>query len=73
MQNTPKHVRQSVGEAIQAARLRAGLTQVELAAKARISQTHLSRLESGRKAPSLGSLRRLARLLKLNLAALVAA
>ena len=45
--------------AINAARRRAGLTQVELAARAGTSQATLSDYETGRRAPSVGTLVRL--------------
>ncbi|MDN5790349.1 MAG: helix-turn-helix domain-containing protein [Micrococcales bacterium] len=47
---------------IREARLRAGLTQAELAARADTAQSGVARWESGRTAPSLDDVRRLVRL-----------
>ena len=46
--------------AIVDARIRAGLTQIELARKSGISQADISRLENGTRNPSLSLLKRLA-------------
>lgn len=47
-----------VGTTIRAARLRAGLTQAELAERSGTSQATLSAYEQGRKAPSIATLER---------------
>lgn len=46
-------------------RKRAGLTQEELAARSGLTQSHLSRIELGKYVPTLGTLERLARALKM--------
>ena len=46
-------------QALRAARLRAGLSQADLAALAGTSQATISAYESGRKQPSVGTFRRL--------------
>ncbi len=46
--------------AIMDARIRAGLTQIELSRKSGISQADISRLENGTRNPSLSLLKRLA-------------
>ena len=50
--------RSRAGALIELARIRAGLTQVELARRARTSQTAISAYESGGKVPSLATLER---------------
>jgi len=72
MTSTAAAVKKHVGATVRKARLAADLTQVQLAKRARICQTHLSRIEAGDKAPSLGVLRRLAAVLDLSLDAMVA-
>ncbi len=52
-------------------REQAGLTQAALAKKAGMSRAYLSRLEMGRHDPPLSRLRRLAKALRVNIAALV--
>ena len=49
-----------ITRAILDARIRAGLTQMELAEKTGISQADISRLENGTRNPSLALLKRLA-------------
>ena len=56
---------------IREARKRAGLTQEQLAAKAGITQSHLSRLELGKYVPTLATLERLARALRIPLSELL--
>ncbi|MDP9737224.1 MULTISPECIES: helix-turn-helix domain-containing protein [unclassified Curtobacterium] len=48
-------------EIIRDARLRAGLTQVQLAARAGVTQSAVSTYENGRREPSLAMLQRLVR------------
>jgi transcriptional regulator with XRE-family HTH domain len=55
------------GDLIREARLRAGLTQVDLAARARTAQSGIARWESGRSSPSLETVQRLVRLCGFNL------
>jgi transcriptional regulator with XRE-family HTH domain len=50
------------GDLIREARLRAGLTQADLAARAGTSQSGIARWESSRTSPSLDDVRRLIRL-----------
>jgi transcriptional regulator with XRE-family HTH domain len=52
-----------VGSAVRAARRRAGLSQVELAARAKTSQPAIARLEKGLVSPTVISLDRIARAL----------
>lgn len=52
--------RKSVGEKVYRLRKRAGLTQEQLAKKANLPQSHLSRIESGRHAPSYVTMSRIA-------------
>lgn len=56
---------------LKAWRARRGLTQKQLAARARISHGYLKRLETGRHDPTLGTLEKLARALKVKVAHLV--
>jgi len=48
-----------------------GLSQTELAAKARISREYLWRLEAGRQDPTLGTLEKLAKALKVKVTELL--
>ena len=50
----------NITRAILAARINAGMTQVELSKKSGISQADISRLEKGTRNPSLNLLKRLA-------------
>src|SRR3954452_992934 len=50
------------GELVREARVRAALTQAELAARADTTQSAIARLESGRTSPSLEQVERLLRL-----------
>ncbi|RPI00592.1 MAG: XRE family transcriptional regulator [Zetaproteobacteria bacterium] len=52
-------------------RVNQGITQDALAEKARISRTHLARLEFRQQDPTLGTLRKLANALKVNVGELV--
>lgn len=52
---------------IKQARLRAGLTQIELAGKCKCDQASISRYESGRGIPRMGTAKCLAKVLKLDL------
>lgn len=49
-----------IGEKVKAKREAAGLTQVELAEKARLPQSHISRIESGKHSPSHKTITKLA-------------
>ncbi len=61
-----------IGKRLKALREQKGLTQIELARKAKIDQSYLARLESGdRSNPSLEKIQRLARALKVTVAKLV--
>jgi transcriptional regulator with XRE-family HTH domain len=52
-----------VGSAVRAARLRSGVSQAELARRARTSQPSIARLEKGQVSPTVISLDRIARAL----------
>ena len=55
---------QSIGRVVKRLREAKGLTQAELAKKAKVTQPYITMLESGhRKEPSLATLRRLAKAL----------
>jgi transcriptional regulator with XRE-family HTH domain len=53
------------GKAIKLARTMAGLTQAELASRAKLDTSHISLIEQGKRKPSTGALDRLSRALKL--------
>jgi transcriptional regulator with XRE-family HTH domain len=57
--------------AIRALRVARGLTQLNVATKARIARSHLSRIERGESAPSEGVRHRLAEILDLDSAELL--
>lgn len=52
-------------------RLKQGLTQKQLAAKAKMSYVHLSNVETGKADPSLSTLKRLAKALGVTVSELV--
>ena len=56
---------------LRAWRTRRGLTQKQLAALAKVSHGYLARLERGRQDPTLGTLEKLARGLRITIAQLV--
>jgi transcriptional regulator with XRE-family HTH domain len=60
-----------LAQAIQRRRLERRLTQEELAAKAGITRGYLARLETGRHEPTLTTLQRLAKALKVTVADLI--
>ncbi len=61
-----------IGKMLKALREQKGLTQIELARKAKIDQSYLARLESGdRSNPSLEKIQMLAKALKVKVAELV--
>ena len=62
----------ALGAAIRTLRHERGLTQRQLAAKADVEPTWISRLENGSANPSIATLRRLAKALKLPLHELIA-
>ena len=53
------------------ARHAAGLTQQETAKRAKISNVHLNRLEHGHHVPTTATLKRLAKVLKVSMEALI--
>src|SRR5207253_5018305 len=53
------------GKALRIARAIAGLQQAELAELAALDPSHLSLIESGRRNPSLGAIRRISKALKI--------
>jgi transcriptional regulator with XRE-family HTH domain len=60
-----------VGHAIQRLRVERRLTQEELAAKAGITRGYLARLETGRHEPTLTTLQRLAKALRVSVVDLI--
>jgi transcriptional regulator with XRE-family HTH domain len=60
-----------LGTRVQQARLKREMTQEALAAKAGISRAYLARVETGRHEPTLTTLRKIARALKMKLGDLV--
>lgn len=56
----PKGIALQVAEEVKKARFRVGLTQVELARKTGSHQKDITRLESGRHKPKIGTLERIA-------------
>jgi transcriptional regulator with XRE-family HTH domain len=72
MKTKTKRPQPTIGERIRAARLAAGLSQLDLAAKCGIGQPTLSSLENDRyRTATLGTLRRLAEAIGCELADLV--
>jgi transcriptional regulator with XRE-family HTH domain len=61
----------TTGMKIRARRERVGMSQAELASRARLSRGYLIRLEAGRQDPTLGTLERLAKALGVKVRALV--
>ncbi len=57
---------------LRAIRLKKGLSQRALAAKAKMSYTYLCNVENGKADPSLSTLKRLAKVLRVKVAVLVA-
>lgn len=62
----------AVGQNVRAARLRAGMTQEELAERTGMARPNIARVESGRHATSTDTLRRIAEALGVAVAALLA-
>jgi transcriptional regulator with XRE-family HTH domain len=62
---------QKLAMKLKALRKRQGITQAELAFKARLSPGYVARLEIGRHEPTLTTLRKLARVLKVKVADLL--
>lgn len=56
----------SIAELIKKSREKAGITQAQLADGSKLTQSYLSQVESGRKTPSIGTLRDIARVLKVH-------
>jgi transcriptional regulator with XRE-family HTH domain len=63
----------AIGQNVRAARLKAGLTQEELADRTGMARPNVARVESGRHAASIETLRRVAKALGVAVAALLAA
>lgn len=63
--------RQRMVKRLTSLRAARGLNQTELAAKARISREYLWRLETGRQDPTLGTLEKLAKALKVKVTELL--
>jgi len=60
-----------LGKELRKARLAAGLTQEELAAKARVSREYVNYLERGKKSPTVRVFVRLCRAMKVSPAAIL--
>ena len=60
-----------LGQTLRSIRERGGLTQVELARRAKVTQAYVAQLERGAKNPSLAILRRLAKALHVPLTELL--
>ncbi|MFP4495176.1 MAG: helix-turn-helix domain-containing protein [Halochromatium sp.] len=73
MNNQQPDIAATVGRNLKVWRVRQGITQTEIAARLKISQGYFSRLELGKKSPSLRTLERLAGELGLTVSDLTAA
>ena len=70
MSSTPKH-RRLLGEAVRVRRKAAGFSQEKLAEKADLSTVFISRVERGKESPSVDSLVKIARALRVRVRDLV--
>jgi len=61
-----------LGETLKAARHQAGLTQEELAARAKLSREYVSKLERGQQSPTVDTLLRLCAILGVKASAILA-
>lgn len=61
-----------LGDELKKARLKAGLTQEQVAARARISREYVSQLERGRQSPTVDMLLRVCRILGTSAASIIA-
>ncbi len=68
---TPQTTRRRVAVRLKGLRLKCGMSQDVLAKKAGISRGYLLRLEAGRQDPTVGTLEKLAKALKVRVARLV--
>ena len=68
-----KRVTMQLGQTIRALRQEQGLTQDEVARRARLSRWHLTRIEGGTYSPRIDTLRRIAKALKTDASSLLAA
>jgi len=66
-----EHIKMSIGEKIKIHRKKAGLTQVVLAEKAKMSRSYLADLERNRYNPSLDTLSAIAEALNINVSNLI--
>ncbi len=64
-------MRASIGKNIQKLRKSQGFSQEKFAEMAKISRTHIGHIEQGRKSPSLKTLEKIARVLKVKMSELV--
>ncbi len=64
-------VRRMLGDELRKARNRAGLTQEQVAAKARISREYVSQLERNRQSPTVDMLLRICRILNVPAAQII--
>jgi transcriptional regulator with XRE-family HTH domain len=60
-----------IAKNIESIRLKRGLTQVELAQKAKISQPALHKIEAGKSSPSIETLEKIANALKVSVSELI--
>jgi len=67
-----KKIEQIVGERLKAERERQGLSQAELSRRSSVSQSNVARIEEGGRAPTIVTLDKLARGLRIDLAELLA-
>ncbi len=61
-----------LGDELKKARLKAGLTQEQVAARARISREYVSQLERGRQSPTVDMLLRVCRILGTSASSIIA-
>jgi transcriptional regulator with XRE-family HTH domain len=53
-----------IGQSLKNARIKAGMTQIEMAKKCNLSQSYLSQIEAGARTPSLGVIKTVAKVTK---------
>lgn len=67
-----KQLKQAFGEVVRQCRLKAGLSQEELAFEAGLTRNYISNIELGQKSPSLDTIEVLARALEISASSLIA-
>ena len=70
--NSSRYRHLILGDELKLARLKAGLTQEQVAARARISREYVSQLERNRQSPTVSMLLRVSRILGIPAARLIA-